>query len=104
MKKIQFSIITYLSIFFIVNAHAQTPSAEDAAKKHEEMMKIIMTPPKTPIKTIGIYVYDGLNTLDAFGPYHVLSQLMGVNIFFVAKEKGMIKNQRVGRAFNNPIG
>jgi putative intracellular protease/amidase len=57
-------------------------------------MKIIMTQPKTPIKTIGIYVYDGLNTLDAFGPYHILSQLMGVNIFFVAKEKGMIKNQR----------
>jgi putative intracellular protease/amidase len=94
MKKVQVLISIFLSIFIFIYASAQTPSAEDGAKKHEEMMKIIMTPPKTPIKTIGIYVYDGLNTLDAFGPYHVLSQLMGVNIFFVAKEKGMVKNQR----------
>ncbi|MBL7813834.1 MAG: DJ-1/PfpI family protein [Saprospiraceae bacterium] len=94
MKKIQILVSLFLSIFFLVNANAQTPSAEEAAKKHEEIMKILMTPPKIPIKTIGIYVYDGLNTMDAFGPYHVLSQLMGVNIFFVAKEKGMVKNQR----------
>lgn len=57
-------------------------------------MKIIMTKPKLPIKTIGIYVYDGFNTLDAIGPYQTLGEISGVNIFFVAKEKGLIKNQR----------
>lgn len=92
--KIQILVNIFLSIFLFINASAQTPSTEDAAKKHEEIMKILMTPPKIPIKTIGIYVYDGLNTLDAFGPYHVLSEIMGVNIFFVAKEKGFVKNQR----------
>lgn len=79
-------------------ANAQTPQADSIAtakaKYHNELMSIIMTQPKVPIKTIGIYVYDGYNTLDAIGPYQVLSELMGVDVFFVAKEKGMIKNQR----------
>ena len=79
-------------------ANAQTPQADSIAtakaKYHNELMSIIMTQPKVPIKTIGIYVYDGYNTLDAIGPYQVLSELMGVDVFFVAKEKGMVKNQR----------
>lgn len=76
---------------------AQTTTADSLAKAqkhHDELMAIIMTQPKVPIKTIGIYVYDGYNTLDAIGPYQVLSELMSVDIFFVAKEKGMVKNQR----------
>lgn len=73
---------------------AQTTKADSLAKHHDELMAIIMTQPKVPIKTIGIYVYDGYNTLDAIGPYQVLSELMSVDIFFVAKEKGMVKNQR----------
>ena len=94
MKSLKFILSFLLVVAFVIIANAQTPSAEDAAKKHEEMMKIIMTQPKIPIKTIGIYVYDGYNTLDAIGPYQVLSELMGVDIFFVAKEKGFVKNQR----------
>jgi transcriptional regulator GlxA family with amidase domain len=57
------------------------------------MMDIIMTRPRIPIKTIGIYVYNGFNTIDAIGPYQVLSQLMGVKVFMIAKEKGFVKNQ-----------
>lgn len=94
MKNIEHLLLIVSLLITIKTTNAQTPNAEDAARKHQEIMKILMAPPKIPIKTIGIFVYDGLNTLDAFGPYHVLSQLMGVNIFFVAKEKGMIKNQR----------
>ena len=88
-------VLSFLLVFaFAFIGKAQTPSAEDAAKKHDELMKIIMTQPKIPIKTVGVYVYDGYNTLDAIGPYSVLSELMGVDVFFVAKEKGMVKNQR----------
>lgn len=46
---------------------AQKTNADSLAKRHEEMMSIIMTKPKVLIKTIGIYVYDGYNTLDAIG-------------------------------------
>ena len=49
-------------------------------------------PPKRPIKTIGILLYDGYTTLDAMGPYQVLSELMGTKVFFVAKQKGLIRN------------
>ena len=77
-----------------ISAIAQTSEADSTAKRHDELMQIIMTKPKVPIKTIGIYVYDGYNTLDAIGPYQVLSELMSVNIFFVAKNNGFVKNQR----------
>lgn len=69
-------------------------TTDSLAKRHAEMMAIMMTQPKHPIKTIGIYVYDGYNSLDAFGPYHVFSELGQVDLFFVAKQKGMIRNQR----------
>lgn len=93
MKKI-INCIALCVFICINNTKAQTPNADSLAKKHDELMQIIMTQPKVPIKTIGIYVYDGYNTLDAVGPYQVLSELMGVDIFFVAKEKGFVKNQR----------
>lgn len=74
-------------------AQAQQTDAAAQAKKHEEMMAIIMTKPKYPIKTIGIYVYDGFNTLDAIGPYQTLSQIQGAKVMMIAKKKGMVKNQ-----------
>jgi putative intracellular protease/amidase len=39
---------------------------------------------------IVIYIYNGITTLDAIGPYEVLSRLPNANIKFVAKEKGVI--------------
>ncbi|PVD53608.1 4-methyl-5(B-hydroxyethyl)-thiazole monophosphate biosynthesis protein [Terrimonas sp.] len=71
----------------------QTGSSDSLAKRHNEMMAIIMTQPKYPIKTIGILVYDGYNTLDAVGPYQTLSQIMGTKVFFIAKQKGLVRNQ-----------
>jgi len=94
MKNSKFFITIFLFCFTVINANGQNSKADSLAKRHDEMMSIIMTKPKLPIKTIGILVYDGYNTLDAIGPYQVLSQLMGVNVFFIAKEKGLIKNQR----------
>ena len=89
------SINTFLLliIFTTTSLLAQTGNNDSLAKRHNEMMSIIMTQPKLPIKTIGILVYDGFNILDAVGPYHTLSELMGVKVFFVAKQKGLVTNQ-----------
>jgi transcriptional regulator GlxA family with amidase domain len=52
--------------------------------------------PKFPIKTIGILVYDDFATLDAMGPHHVLSEMVGVNVLFISRDKtkngGVVRN------------
>lgn len=82
------------SIFAALICTGQSANSDSLTKRHNEMMAIIMTQPKVPIKTIGILVYDGYNTLDAMGPYHTLAEIMGAKTFFVAKQKGPVKNQR----------
>ena len=91
-----FKIIAAITFFVFTTAvcAGQTTNSDSLAKRHNEMMAIIMTQPKVPIKTIGILVYDGYNTLDAMGPYHTLAEIMVAKTFFIAKQKGMIKNQR----------
>jgi putative intracellular protease/amidase/YHS domain-containing protein len=62
-------------------------------KKEDANAKIvaeIVTKPKVNIKTVGILLYDGYSTLDAMGPYQVLGEMMGVNVFFVGRNKGLI--------------
>lgn len=83
---------TLLIIASISLCKAQT-TRDSLQKRHAEMMAIMMKQAKYPIKTIGIYVYDGFNTLDAIGPYQTLSQLSGVKVLMVAKQKGMVSNQ-----------
>ena len=94
MRKIFAFTILFLSFSSIFAQENEEQKEQSKLKRHMEMMKIIMTKPKEDIKTIGVYVYDGFNTLDAVGPYQVLSELMKVDIFFVAKKKGIVKNQR----------
>lgn len=94
MKNIAIIVMALIS----TTITAQEKNIDSLAKHHNEMMSIIMTKPSINLKTIGIFVYNGFNTLDAIGPYQVLSQLMGTKVFFVAKEKGFVKNQS-GLAF-----
>lgn len=88
-------IIVSITLFVFATAVCigQTTNKDSLAKRHNEMMAIIMTQPKYPIKTIGIFVYDGYNTLDAVGPYQTLSQIMGTKVFFIAKQRGLVRNQ-----------
>jgi putative intracellular protease/amidase len=93
-----------LSVLFMVSLWSLTPlKAQDAphhsssvrtqhVKSHAEQMHDMFGSPKLPIKTVGILVYDGFTTLDAMGPYQVLSEMMGVNVFFVARTKGIVRN------------
>ncbi len=98
MKAIK--IITTISILFLFAgvAFGQKTNPDSlaigTAEKHQKMMDILYTPPKVPIKKIGILLYDGYNTLDAMGPYHTLAEIMGAKTYFVAKNKGIVKNQR----------
>ncbi len=43
------------------------------------------------IKSVGILVYNGVNSLDVFGPYYVLGQLMGIERKLIAIEPGKVK-------------
>jgi len=93
MKPIK-TMLTAFCATMLLHAHAQTTAKDSIAKHHEAMMKLFMTQSKYPIKTIGIFVYDGYQTLDAMGPYETLANLGGVKVFFVAKNKGFVANQR----------
>ena len=98
MKNIYF----YFLIIILINAiEIKSQTAADAAK-HQEMMEIITQKPKVDIKTIGVFVYDGFNNLDAMGPYQVLSEVSGAKVFLIAKNKGIIKNQ--SKVITNIVG
>lgn len=43
------------------------------------------------INSVGILVYDGFFDLDAIGPYSVLSNMIGTNVFFVSEKKGIVR-------------
>ncbi|MCX6318000.1 MAG: DJ-1/PfpI family protein [Bacteroidetes bacterium] len=90
--RIYFQLLSLL--LFVQNGLSQTTNNDSLARRHQQMMDIIMTKPKLPVKHIGIFLYNGYQTLDAMGPYETLGQLSGVKIFFIAKEKGFISNQR----------
>lgn len=85
-------LLTILLLTLNLSAQSQT-EIDSASIRHQQMMDIVLTPPKVPIKTVGILVYDGYNTLDAMCPYHILSQISGANVFFIAPQKGLISNQ-----------
>lgn len=60
-------------------------------QSHNDLMDALGEPTNN-IKTVGILLYDGYTTLDAMGPYQVLSEMMGTEVFFVAKHAGMVAN------------
>lgn len=93
MKLKQLLLFVFSSFLFQTISFAQDKAADSAKQRKKEMMDILYTKPKAPVKTIGIYLYNGYQTIDAMGPYEVLSQLMGVKVFFIAKEKGFVRNQ-----------
>jgi transcriptional regulator GlxA family with amidase domain len=78
--------------FFLACAIVTYSQTNEDVKKHQEMMDIIMQKPKIQIKTIGVFVYDGFNNLDAMGPYQVLKQISGAKTFLIAKKKGFVTN------------
>ncbi|MEL7248519.1 MAG: DJ-1/PfpI family protein [Bacteroidota bacterium] len=93
-----FNNLLYLvAVLFVLSACQQTPNQENSdnhstasatpqINKNDEL-----TFKEYDIKTVGFLVYDGVNSLDVFGPHYVLGQLMGVERKFIALEPGNIK-------------
>jgi len=90
-------------------ASCSSPTAEITAKAPTETARLAPTtqlspdsllttaaqefgPLRVPVKTVGILLYDGYTPLDAMGPYQVLSEIPGVEIKLIAKQKGVSKN------------
>jgi len=98
MKSQKLIVTISVHLLFSVFAWAQKTNPDSlvigTADRHKQMMDILFTPPKVPIKKIGILLYDGYNTLDAMGPYHTLAEIMGAKTYFIAKKRGVVKNQR----------
>lgn len=57
---------------------------------HSDIMETVSFKKHT-IETIGILVYDGVNSLDVFGPRYVLNQIMGVDLKMIALKPGNVK-------------
>lgn len=69
-------------------------SKQKEAKSDDNRMVEIFSKPKVNIKTVGVLLYDGYSTLDAVGPYNVLGELMGTNVFFVGLHKGLVADAK----------
>lgn len=64
--------------------------SDTLSMSHDEIMKAIEIKQHN-IKTIGILVYDGVNSLDVFGPKYVLNQIMGVDLKLIALKPGHVR-------------
>lgn len=85
-------------VFLLTLSCRQEPNTEVMEKSDgkekiltvEEVTGAIVNEEKIEINSIGILVYNGFFDLDAFGPYAVLSNMVGTDVFFVAEKKGKI--------------
>jgi putative intracellular protease/amidase len=71
------------------NIQAATPAVTATM---EETMAFMATKPRLDVQQngIGIFIYDGVNVLDAIGPYKVFKSA-GIKTFLIAPVKGTIK-------------
>jgi putative intracellular protease/amidase/YHS domain-containing protein len=91
MKTILFASLLFIAI--VLSCKSEQDKQQLAEKKsNAQQNAVLFSKPKVDIKTIGILLYDGYTTLDAMGPYQVLSEMMGVKVFFVGSTKGLIAN------------
>ncbi len=88
MRKLIFAASIILMVAACKNK-TKNPEATSSTG-HTGQMATMMPKPKVDIKTVGILLYDNYAVLDAMGPYHVLSELMGAKVFFVGRHKGLI--------------
>ena len=86
MKKM---ILAALVIAMMAACNNRTKE-QKTTESHAQQMAEMFPEPKVKIKTVGILLYDNYAVLDAMGPYHVLSELMGTKVFFVGRHKGLI--------------
>ncbi|MDZ7880766.1 MAG: DJ-1/PfpI family protein [Saprospiraceae bacterium] len=84
----------FIAIAILVIIASCKNKKEETGKTNTNEMAEMMPKQKVNVKTIGILLYDGYSTLDAMGPYQVLGEMMGVDVFFVGRQKGLIADGR----------
>jgi transcriptional regulator GlxA family with amidase domain len=70
---------------------------------HERVMHDLFGDPALEVKTVGILVYDGVDTLEAIAPMVVFSELMGVQIQYVGLHKGLVSTRLIEVAVDTTI-
>lgn len=75
-----------------LSCNDKTKQSTISTTENMDGMTDIFPKPKVEIKSVGIYLYNGYTALDAIGPYSVFTHLMGTDVFFIAKEKGVIED------------
>jgi putative intracellular protease/amidase len=60
---------------------------------HQRIMTELLGEPKIDIREIGIFVYDGFNTIEALGAMSVFSEMMNVKVRYIAPSAGWIKSE-----------
>jgi putative intracellular protease/amidase/YHS domain-containing protein len=83
-------ILAISIIAMMVACKDKTKGTTNALESHSEQMADRYPQPKVKIKTVGILLYDNYAVLDAMGPFHVFSELMGAKVFFVGRHRGLI--------------
>lgn len=74
------------------NLVEEPKEVQEKTLSNEEIGEAISKEEKIKIDSIGILVYDGFFGMDAFGPFSVLSSMVGTDVFFVAEKKGTVKS------------
>jgi putative intracellular protease/amidase/YHS domain-containing protein len=87
-------MIAFAMVVGIVSCKSKNVEPSSVKKSHDELVAEMFPKPKVNIKTVGVLLYDGYSTLDAMGPYNVLGELMGTNVFFVGIHRGAIADSR----------
>lgn len=87
-------MIAFAIVVSIASCKNKKEETATSAISHDEKMAEMFPKPKIDVKTVGILLYDGYSTLDAMGPYNVLGELMGTNVFFVGLHRGLVADAR----------
>jgi len=91
MKKI---IIALAVLATIAACRSKQEVTTTTPISQEQKLAAMYPKPNVAIKTVGILLYDGYSTLDAMGPYNVLGEMMGTDVFFVGLHKGPVEDAR----------
>ncbi len=93
MKRLVIVAITVIGLYSCQDKNKTTVNnavINEPLKSHDDVMQTVQFK-EHDIKTIGILVYEGVNSLDVFGPRYVLGQLMGVDLKLVAIKEGNVR-------------
>ena len=87
MKKLRTIIVLIVLLNFSATVLLGQENQED--KEHSGLMRSLDIK-KHDIKRVGIFVYNGVNDLDAIGPRYVMKNMMGVEVLTIAPDTDMV--------------